>query len=82
MSFEVDGFEDLLDNGIVDNVEYEDDVVRLYINDLEKDAPVTFSYKLNADLEAQVTLAGCRVFDMYNALIEMELEPIEITIGP
>jgi CD109 antigen len=82
MSFDTYEFEDLLDAGVVDNVEYQDDVVRLYINDLERDDPVVFIYTLDAELEAEVTLAGVRVFDMYNNLIEMELEPITITIGP
>jgi uncharacterized protein YfaS (alpha-2-macroglobulin family) len=82
MYFDTDIFEDLLDDETVDNVEYEDDVVRLYINDVEKGSQVTFQYSLVAQLEAQVTLAGCRVFDMYNALSEMELEPIQIDILP
>ncbi len=80
MSFDTWDFEDLRELGSVDNVEYEDGVVRLYINDLNNTHPVTFQYHLNAELEAKVTLAGCRVFDMYNALVEMELPPIEITI--
>jgi hypothetical protein len=81
MAFDPDDFDFLLEAGYVDNVEYEDDVVRLYINDLEQNHPVVFHYNLDAELEAEVTLAGVRVFDMYNNLIEMELEPITITIG-
>ena len=80
MSFDNWEFQDLLESGKVDNVEFLDGVVRLYINDLTQKGPVTFQYHLSADFEARVTLAGCRVFDMYNALIEMELPPEEITI--
>ncbi|MCK4970809.1 MAG: hypothetical protein KAS77_09785, partial [Thermoplasmata archaeon] len=67
---------------IVDNVEYEDDLVRLYINDVVKDDPIEFSYRMRAVEKAQVTWAGNRVFDMYNALVEMELAPVQIDIGP
>jgi hypothetical protein len=80
MSFDTWEFSDLLDSGVVDNVEFLDGVVRLYINDLTVDGPVTFKYNLRAEAEARVTLAGCRVFDMYNALIEMELPPEQIII--
>ena len=80
MSYDTWDFEDLLESGLVDNVEYEDGMVRLYINDLNNTSPVMFTYNLTAEMEAKVTLAGCRVFDMYNALIEMELPPEEITI--
>jgi uncharacterized protein YfaS (alpha-2-macroglobulin family) len=72
----------LEEDGVVDNVEYEDDVARLYINDVTMESPITFSYKLVAVEEAQVTWAGNRVFDMYNALVEMELAPLKIDIGP
>ncbi len=82
MSFDHDEFDALLEANIVDNVEYEDDIVRLYINDVVSETPVQFHYHLRADMPAEVTLAGCRVFDMYNALIEMELAPLEITITP
>jgi hypothetical protein len=82
MSFNYDEFDALLEGGKVDNVEYEDDIVRLYINDVVSETPIQFHYHLKADMPAEVTLAGCRVFDMYNALIEMEFAPLDITITP
>ncbi len=81
MTFDHEDFEEMWDKGIVDNVEYEDDVVRLYINDVEKGDDVTFTYHLIAEEEARVTIAGVRVFDMYNALHEMFLAPLEVAIG-
>jgi hypothetical protein len=80
--FDMDDFEDLLEAGKVDSVEYEDDVVRLYITDMVVNEPITFNYTLLPLQEAHVTVAGNRVFDMYNALVEMELAPFEIDIGP
>jgi len=82
MEFDHDSLDRLADEGIVNNVEYEDDLVRLYINDVVLDEPVEFTYIMVAHDEAQVTWAGNRVFDMYNALIEMELAPLKIDIGP
>jgi hypothetical protein len=41
---------------------------------------VRFSYNLFAWEEVEVTAAGNRVFDMYNNMVEMELQPIEIDI--
>ncbi|UCC92670.1 MAG: hypothetical protein JSW25_08395, partial [Thermoplasmata archaeon] len=73
MEFDHFLLEELAENDIVDNVEFEDDMVRLYINDVYKEAPISFSYNLIPVEEAQVTWAGNRVFDMYNALVEMEL---------
>jgi len=82
MTFDHAKLDQLLEDGTVDNVEYEDDVVRLYINDMVKGQPVTFSYDMVVLEEAQVTWAGNRVFDMYNALVEMELPPMKLDIGP
>jgi hypothetical protein len=81
MSFDTNDFEDMRDAGKVDNVEYEGDVVRLYINDVENGEDVSFTYHLVAEEDAHVTIAGVRVFDMYNALHEMFLEPFEIDVG-
>jgi uncharacterized protein YfaS (alpha-2-macroglobulin family) len=82
MEFDHYLLDELVENGIADNVEYEDDVARLYINDVYKESPVSFSYNLVAVDEVQVTWAGNRVFDMYNALVEMEIDPLKIEIGP
>jgi CD109 antigen len=80
MRFDTFQFEDLRTSGKVDNVEFEDGLVRLYINDLVKGSDVTFSYTLTAEMPAEVTLGGCRVFDMYNALVEMELPPVAMAV--
>jgi hypothetical protein len=82
MVFDHESLDSLADEGMVNNVEYEDDVVRLYINNVKEDNPVEFSYVMVAVEEAHVTWAGNRVFDMYNALVEMELSPLKIEIGP
>jgi len=82
MTFDHTKLDQLLDDGKADNVEYEDDVVRIYINDMVKDHPVTFTYEMVVLEEAQVTWAGNRVFDMYNALVEMELPPMKLVMGP
>ncbi len=82
MEFDEESLEDLADSGKVDNMEFEDDVVRLYINDVVKDEPIQFTYKMVPHEEAQVTWAGNRVFDMYNALVEMQLAPLKLDIGP
>ena len=80
MRFDRFQFDDLRASGRVDNVEFEDGLVRLYINDLVKGSDVTFSYTLTAEMPAEVTLGGCRVFDMYNALVEMELPPVAMAV--
>jgi len=81
MEFDTEVLEDLLDMDKVDNVEFEDDVCRLYIVDLESDETIHFEYVLQGTVEANVTVAGNRVFDMYNALVEMEVAPFKIDIG-
>ncbi len=80
MSLDASWFEALLRDGVVDNVEWLDGAVRLYVNDLEAGEAVSFDYELVGDMPADVTLAGNRAFDMYNSLIATELGPIEISI--
>jgi hypothetical protein len=82
MQFDTETLDDLLDEGIVDNVEYDGDTVRLYINDVVAEDPVEFHYAMVAVEKANVTWGGNRVFDMYNALVDTELAPIDLDIGP
>ncbi|MCK5414706.1 MAG: hypothetical protein KAJ35_04930, partial [Thermoplasmata archaeon] len=81
MVFNTETLEALLEMEKVDNVEFEDDMVRIYIVDLESDETIHFEYALQGTVDANVTVAGNRVFDMYNALVEMEVAPFKIDIG-
>jgi len=81
MVFNIEALEDLLEMDKVDNVEFVDDMCRIYIVDLESDETIHFEYALQGTVEANVTVAGNRVFDMYNAMVEMEVAPFKIDIG-
>jgi len=80
MSLDASVFEALLEGGVVDNVEWLDGGVRLYVNDLEAGEAVSFEYELLGNMPADVTIAGNRAFDMYNSLIATELQPVEISV--
>ena len=81
MVFNIEALEALLEMDKVDNVEFEDDLCRIYIVDLETDETIHFEYEVQGTMKAQVTVAGNRVFDMYNAMVEMEVAPFKIDIG-
>jgi hypothetical protein len=80
MSLDASDFDALLESGLVDNIEWLDGGVRLYVNDLEAGEAVSFDYDLVGNMPADVTVAGNRAFDMYNSLITTELEPVEISV--
>jgi hypothetical protein len=75
-SFVENDFENLISSGVISQYEVNDREVMVYIQDIYKDTPITFSYHLMANKVVRGLVQGIHAFDMYNPDLDVEVDPI------
>ena len=75
-SFVESDFENLISAGVISQYEVNDREVMVYIQDIYKDTPITFSYRLLANKVVKGLVQGIHAFDMYNPDLDVEVDPI------
>jgi hypothetical protein len=74
-SFVEADFENLVSYKIISNYEINDREAMIYIQDIEPNQPVTFTYHLLANMPVKGVVQGVHAYDMYNPDLDVELEP-------
>jgi hypothetical protein len=77
-SFVVEDFESLLDSGKINQYEIRDRQCVVYIDNVQANSPITFSYRLKANLPIRATIQGINAYDMYNPNLTTEIGPVDI----
>jgi hypothetical protein len=77
-SFVKEDFEKLLEEKTINNYEINDRQANVYIDNVEMDNKITFTYSLLANRPIRGTIQGVHAFDMYDPNIDTELGPLEV----
>jgi uncharacterized protein YfaS (alpha-2-macroglobulin family) len=75
-SFESQDFDNLLSAGTINQYEIQDRQCVVYIDNVEADKTISFSYRLKANLPIRATIQGINAYDMYNPNLVVELDPV------
>jgi CD109 antigen len=80
-SFVYYDFQSLLNAGTINQYDIRTRQCQVYIDNVEANEPITFTYRLLANMPIRATLQGINAFDMYNPNLTTEIDPVTITVN-
>jgi CD109 antigen len=80
-SFQAEDFEILLDQNEINQFEIKNRQCMVYIDNVQKDQRILFTYRLKANIPLKATIQGINAYDMYNPNLTTEIEPVEIIVN-
>ncbi len=81
-SFERTDLDQLVEGGVASMYEVKGRQVVVYLENLNKDENISFSYRLKADMPLKATLQGVKIYDMYEETTVVELPGTHIEVWP
>jgi CD109 antigen len=80
-SFVAYNFDYMIAQGRISNYEINDRECMVYIEDIYPDTPITLGYNLLANKPIKGVVQGIHAYDMYNPDLDVEIEPVTITVN-
>lgn len=80
-SFEAGDFEELMEDGVINQYEIKDRQAIIYIDDVISDQTIEFEYRLRANMPIRGTIQGIKAYDMYDPNVIDELGPVEVVVS-